>query len=159
MLSLNDKLIAPPAAPPAESTQRPVLPARLVSLDAYRGLVMLLMMAEVLRLKMVAQALPQSSGWRFLAWFQTHVAWTGATLHDFIQPSFSFLVGANSIAAYVIAHVCEPFIAKSLLTHLGAGVFRSFGPAYQPLILGIATLFVMWLLLCWMWRRKLFLKV
>lgn len=74
--------------------------------------------------------------------------------------AFSLIVvGANSIAAYLIAHLFDAFIAKSLLTHLGAGVFRVFGPAYQPLLHGAATLFVMWLLLLWMWRRKLFLKI
>jgi len=68
-------------------------PARLTSVDAYRGFVMLLMMAEVMRLKRVAQALPESGVWQFLAWHQSHVEWIGASLHDFIQPSFSFLVG------------------------------------------------------------------
>jgi predicted acyltransferase len=66
---------------------------RLGSIDAYRGFVMLLMMAEVLRLRKVAQALPESGFWRFLAHHQSHVEWVGASLHDFIQPSFSFLVG------------------------------------------------------------------
>ena len=35
-------------------------PARLASIDAYRGFVMLLMMGELLRLKSVARALPES---------------------------------------------------------------------------------------------------
>jgi predicted acyltransferase len=81
-----------PAVPAAESV-KPAVPARLGSIDAYRGFVMLLMMAEVLRLKRVAQALPESGPWKFLAWHQSHVEWVGASLHDFIQPSFSFLVG------------------------------------------------------------------
>ncbi len=68
-------------------------PARLASLDAYRGFVMLLMMAEVLRLKRVAQALPDSGVWSFFASQQSHVEWVGCSLHDLIQPSFSFLVG------------------------------------------------------------------
>ncbi len=68
-------------------------PARLVSLDAYRGLVMLLMMAEVLGLWRVAQARPDSTFWRFLAHHQSHAEWIGCSLHDLIQPSFSFLVG------------------------------------------------------------------
>lgn len=68
-------------------------PARLASLDAYRGFVMFLMMAEVLRLKRVAQALPDSGVWSFLASQQSHVEWVGCSLHDLIQPSFSFLVG------------------------------------------------------------------
>jgi predicted acyltransferase len=66
---------------------------RLASLDAYRGFVMLLMMAEVLRLQRVSEALPESGLWRFLAHHQSHVEWIGCSLHDLIQPSFSFLVG------------------------------------------------------------------
>jgi len=68
-------------------------PARLMSMDAYRGLVMFLMMAEVLHLGRVAAAHPESLFWRFLALHQSHVEWVGCTLHDLIQPSFSFLVG------------------------------------------------------------------
>lgn len=69
------------------------------------------------------------------------------------------VVGVNSIAAYLIAHLFEDFIAKSLKTHLGASVFRAFGVPFEPLLHGAAVLFVMWLLLWWMQRRKLFLKI
>lgn len=65
----------------------------MVSIDAYRGFVMLLMMAEILRLAKVAARLPESTFWAFLAHHQSHVPWVGCTLHDLIQPSFSFLVG------------------------------------------------------------------
>ncbi len=68
-------------------------PPRLSSVDAYRGFVMLLMMAEVLRLRAVSNAIPESGFWKFLAWHQSHVEWIGCSLHDLIQPSFSFLVG------------------------------------------------------------------
>src|SRR5262245_12233548 len=68
-------------------------PARLASIDAYRGFVMLLMMAEVLHLAQVSKALPVDAFWSFAAHHQTHVAWRGCSLHDMIQPSFSFLVG------------------------------------------------------------------
>lgn len=67
-------------------------PARLVAIDAYRGLVMLLMMGEVLRLSKVAEN-TGSSFWAFLAYHQTHVEYLGCSLHDLIQSSFSFLVG------------------------------------------------------------------
>ena len=66
---------------------------RNVSIDAYRGFVMLLMMAEVLQLARVAAAYPSSFFWKFLAFNQTHVEWFGCSLHDTIQPGFSFLVG------------------------------------------------------------------
>ncbi len=54
---------------------------------------MFLMMAEVLQLSRVAAAYPGNWFWGTLAYHQTHVAWAGASLHDMIQPSFSFLVG------------------------------------------------------------------
>src|SRR5512135_380454 len=69
------------------------LPGRLSSLDAYRGFVMFLMMAEVLRLCRVSAALPDSGFWKFLCHHQSHVDWIGCSLHDLIQPSFSFMVG------------------------------------------------------------------
>jgi heparan-alpha-glucosaminide N-acetyltransferase len=68
-------------------------PTRLVSMDAYRGLVMLLIFGEVLRFCEVAKAIPTSAFWRFLCHQQSHVSWIGCSLHDLIQPSFSFLVG------------------------------------------------------------------
>src|SRR5262245_6904405 len=79
------------AASGTESTVKPL--HRLPSIDAYRGLVMFLMMAEVLALGAMARALPDSAFWKFLHWQQSHVEWVGCVLHDMIQPSFSFLVG------------------------------------------------------------------
>lgn len=76
-------------------------PNRLASADVYRGFVMLLMMAEVLRLHKVSESLPDSSFWQFLAHHQDHVSWVGCALHDLIQPSFSFLVGV--VLPYSIA--------------------------------------------------------
>jgi predicted acyltransferase len=67
--------------------------SRLTSVDAYRGFVMLLMMGEVLQFGKVSEALPNSGFWQFLAFHQDHVDWVGCSLHDMIQPSFSFLVG------------------------------------------------------------------
>lgn len=72
----------------------PTLPkVRLDSLDTYRGFVMLLMAAELLHLPSVAKQFPDSVFWQNVLFHSEHVAWTGCSLHDLIQPSFSFMVG------------------------------------------------------------------
>jgi predicted acyltransferase len=117
----------------------PSLPQRMMALDAYRGFVMFLMMAEVLRFSTVAAALLASGFWQFLAHHQSHVAWVGCSLHDLIQPMF--------------------IVDKHLTTHLGASVFKVCGEAYVPLLHGAAVLLVFWLILFWMYRRKIFLRI
>lgn len=104
-------------------------PARNLALDTYRGFVMLLMMAEVLHLSRVARAYPDSAFWRVLAFHQTHAEWVGCSLHDLIQPSFSFLVGAA--------------LPYSLASRLGQGVgfrklfWRALRRAFILVALGI----------------------
>jgi heparan-alpha-glucosaminide N-acetyltransferase len=85
----NPQAIQSPATRPAAVSS----PPRNVAVDAYRGLVMLLMMGEVLSFYKVARAYPDSLFWHVLAYNQTHVEWAGMGLHDMIQPSFTFLVG------------------------------------------------------------------
>jgi heparan-alpha-glucosaminide N-acetyltransferase len=89
------------------------LPAtRLVSLDAFRGFVMLLMAAELMELPEVASHFPDSAFWRLIARHTQHVEWTGCSLHDLIQPAFSFMVG-----------VAVPFsIASRMARGQGKGV-------------------------------------
>ena len=67
---------------------------RLVSLDAFRGTVMALMLDEYLHLPEAANSFPHSAIWSFIAFNTEHVPWQGCSLHDLIQPAFSFLVGA-----------------------------------------------------------------
>ena len=69
------------------------------------------------------------------------------------------VIGMNSIAAYMIAHLFEDFIRDALRTHLGAGFFTAFGYAYEPFVLGSAILLSYWLILYWMYKRKLFLRI
>ncbi len=66
---------------------------RIASVDVYRGFVMLLMMGEVLSFSTVSQALPGNGFWEGMNFQQSHVPWTWLSLHDMIQPSFTFLVG------------------------------------------------------------------
>src|SRR5437879_13026485 len=80
----------PPVA--RQGTPPGVASARNVSVDAYRGLVMLLMMAEVLQLSRVSAAYPNSLFWKVLAFNQTHTEWLGCSMYDTIQSVFSFII-------------------------------------------------------------------
>jgi heparan-alpha-glucosaminide N-acetyltransferase len=83
-------------------------PARLMSLDAYRGFVMLLMVSSGLALPRMAgddRVLTQFDGtqwagtwrslWDTLGYQLSHVEWTGCSAWDLIQPSFMFMVGVS----------------------------------------------------------------
>jgi predicted acyltransferase len=68
---------------------------RLLSLDAYRGFVMLAMVSHGLALPHIARQ-PGYSGdpvWQHLAFQFDHVPWIGCSFWDLIQPSFMFMVG------------------------------------------------------------------
>jgi len=69
------------------------------------------------------------------------------------------VVGMNSIAAYLLVHLWQDFIIDNLHINLGHGLFRIFGSGLEPLILGIAVMLTYWLILYWMYRRKLFLRI
>lgn len=69
------------------------------------------------------------------------------------------VIGVNSIAAYVIAHTIDGFISKSLFIHLGQNYAAFLGTAYAPLIHGFFVLFFEWLILWWMYRKRIFIKI
>jgi predicted acyltransferase len=75
-------------------------PQRLTSLDAYRGLTMLLMASEGFGLAEVARNLPNSRVWQELGYQTSHVEWGGCTVWDLIQPSFMFMVGVSMVFSY-----------------------------------------------------------
>ena len=86
--SLQESVVTNQSTAKAESI------TRLVSLDAFRGTVMALMLDEYLQLPEAARSFPHSAIWSFIAFNTEHVPWQGCSLHDLIQPAFSFLVGA-----------------------------------------------------------------
>ena len=79
-------------------------------------------------------------------------------LHMFVRQRL-MCGSAASFRSRLIAHLFEGFILKNLKTHLGQSRFNILGSAYEPFLHGAAALFVMWLLLYWMYRRKLFLRI
>jgi predicted acyltransferase len=68
-------------------------PARLMSLDAYRGFVMLAMVSDGFSLGRVAEQVWNSPFLTFLGDQLSHVQWAGCSAWDLIQPSFTFMVG------------------------------------------------------------------
>src|SRR5579862_3106880 len=95
---------------------------RNVAAAAYRGLVMLLMMGEVLRFSEVAKAFPGNWFWNFLSLNQSHTEWVGCSLHDTIQPGFSFLVGV-ALPYSIASRVAK---GKSFGDQLGHAFWRAF---------------------------------
>ena len=63
--------------------------ARLVSLDAFRGFIMLLLVSNGFGLGVLVHY----PNWAWLAKQVDHAAWEGCTFWDLIQPAFTFMVG------------------------------------------------------------------
>ena len=72
---------------------------RLLSLDAYRGAVMLLMVSGGLGIAQMGKAFPDTLWARITPMFQ-HVPWTGGVPWDMIQPAFMFMVGVSMPFSY-----------------------------------------------------------
>ncbi len=98
-----------------------------------------------------------SAGWAalFLA------GWYAAIdLRGWTRLAFPFLVvGMNSIAMYVIVHVADRYTMEALHIHLGRAPFAWLGPAFVPVLTGSTALAIFWLVLWWMYRRRLFLRI
>ena len=96
---------------------------------------MFLMMAEMMHLSGVALHYPDEPFWVWVGHHTSHVAWTGCSLHDLIQPSFTFLVGVAlpfSIASRVakgqrISIMIFHALWRSLLLILLGVALRSVG--------------------------------
>lgn len=67
----------------------PAVSARVVTLDVFRGLTMILLISHAFGL---LEALKGQQSW--LAYQLDHAEWVGCTLWDLIQPAFTFIVGA-----------------------------------------------------------------
>jgi heparan-alpha-glucosaminide N-acetyltransferase len=87
-------LAAPPVAASRSAPQATAAPLagieRLLSLDVFRGLTMILLISHGFGIREALRNTPS------LAWFSyqfEHVSYAGCTLWDLIQPAFTFIVG------------------------------------------------------------------
>jgi len=69
------------------------------------------------------------------------------------------VIGSNSIVAYCSEWVLYGPIRAALDRHLGTKPFEIAGAAYEPLLHGAAVLLVVWLILFWLYRRKIFVRI
>lgn len=98
-----------------------------------------------------------SSGWTFLALAAFYFVIDVKGWKAWAFPCV--VVGMNSIAMYVMAQLCKPFVSGSVKIHGGATIFESFGKTYAPILEFSIFLLVIWLVCFWMYRRKIFLKI
>ncbi len=85
------------------AAQPTTMSSRLLSLDAYRGFVMLAMVSGGFAFASTLKAHPEIAQgsptqqwlWETLAYQFSHVEWTGCSFWDLIQPSFMFMVGVS----------------------------------------------------------------
>ena len=92
----------------------------------------------------------------FLAFFYGVVDVSGKRKWSY----FLMVIGANSIAAYVFADGgLRALLHKSLYIHLGQNFDQFLGKPYAPLISGAITLLLLWLILNWMYKKKIFIKI
>ncbi len=106
-------------------------------------------------------------------WTPSWTLWSGGVCFVFLT-AFSWIVdvkgnqklafplvvvGMNSIAAYLIAHLWEDFVLNSFRIHLGVRVLNAFGTALEPFVLGVLAMAAYWLILYWMYRKRIFIRI
>ncbi|MGD0538730.1 MAG: DUF5009 domain-containing protein [Verrucomicrobiota bacterium] len=98
-----------------------------------------------------------SGGWvtLLLAGFVALLDWRG-----WKRWAFPLVVaGLNPITLYCLWQLTGGFIRESLKTHLGQRVFERCGAPYAPMLERSAVLLVFWLILLWMHRKKIYLRI
>ena len=69
------------------------------------------------------------------------------------------VVGMNSIAMYVLVHIATEYVMEAFVIHAGTAPFGVFGEAFAPVLLGAAALAVFWLIISWMYRNRVFVRI
>ena len=132
------------------SDVRPADLERLTSLDAFRGIVMLLLIPNVyggFGFHEMAHRSPEDPIWAVLASVFTHVSWSGCSIWDLILPAFLFMAGVSMPYSYesrkrrgdgdleILGHVAVRATALVLLGVLVQLPLRTSIDALWPLLL------------------------
>lgn len=151
----------PQTSTPAPAAVLPTATQRLLSLDAYRGFIMLLLASGGFHFRDVARDIPDSRVWQLLGQQTRHVEWLGCTLWDMIQPSFMFMVGVAMAYSYaarkargqsyprMLLHAITRSIVLVLLgvflrSHNGPPSNWTFMDVVSQIGLGYTFLFLLW---------------
>jgi len=98
-----------------------------------------------------------STGWVcwILGGFLALIEWIG-----WKRWAFPLVVaGLNPITLYCLWQLSGGFIRENLKRHLGPGIFDGLGEAFRPMLERSSILLVFWLILFWMYRRRLFIRI
>jgi predicted acyltransferase len=120
-----------------------------------------------------------SAGWTLLLLALFYGVIDGAGYKRWAFPLV--VVGANSIAIYMMSQLMKPFLTRMLTIHIGpawtalassarvdalvykvSGMHlepRLFSGLYGPLVEHSAVLLLLWLICFWMYRRRIFIKI
>lgn len=69
------------------------------------------------------------------------------------------IVGLNPITLYCLFQLSTSFIRNQLQIHLGQDIFAIFGDLWIPMMKRAGVLLILWLIILWMYRRKVFLRL
>lgn len=74
--------------------------------------------------------------------------------------AFPFVIlGMNSITIYLMRHTLDGWLFENLERHLGLRVFQVLGIEMAPVLMGSCSVLILWSVILWMHRKKLYLKV
>ncbi len=69
------------------------------------------------------------------------------------------VVGMNSMAIYCMGMLLKPWTATNLKRHFSSDLFLMFGELYAPMVQATMVGLCFWLVCCWMYRQKIFLRI
>ena len=90
-----------------------------------------------------------------LAGFVAVIDWGGRK-----RWAFPLIVaGLNPITLYCLWQLTSGFVRETFKIHLGQDIFASVGATFAPMLERLGVLAAFWLILLWMYRKKIFLRI